>query len=267
MMRLALVPALVALGVTAAGSDAKRGAPVYSAAGLVNAASNEAGVLAPNTLATLYGKDLAYATRAMTPGDIVGGALPFILPGTGLRVSVGSIAAVVYYVSPGQVNLLIPSLLGPGPADVQVSLNGVTGPAVRVELAEAAPAFFQLSPGWVVAARPDGSIVGPETPARGGETIVLYATGLGRSIPDPPYGRSPTELARLERLAELDVLLNGAAVSRESILYAGTAPGFAGLYQINLTLPAAAAPNPEIRLRLGPRISPEGLRLAVAGGE
>lgn len=267
MMRLALVPALMALGVTAAGSDGKRGAPVYSAAGLVNAASNKPGALAPNTLATLYGKDLAYATRAMTPGDIIGGALPFILSGTGLRVSVGSIAAVIYYVSPGQVNLLIPALLGPGPADVQVSLNGVTGPAVRVELAEFAPALFQLSAGWAIAARPDGSVAGPEAPARAGETIVLYATGLGRCVPNPPYGRSPTEPARLERLAELDVILNGSAVSRDSILYAGTAPGFAGLYQINLTLPADTAPNPEIRLKLGHQISPEGLRLAVAAAE
>ncbi len=263
MKRAPLMLAVIAFGLTAAESSGRREAPTYTAAGLVNAASSQPGALAPNTLATIYGKDLAYATRAMAPGDISAGALPTVLAGTGLRVLVGSIPAVIYYVSPGQVNLLIPGLLSPGPADLQVVLNGVAGPAVRVELADAAPALFLLAPEWAVAARPGGGIVGPDSPAQAGEVVTLYATGLGRCAPDPPYGRVPTAAARLERLADFDVLLNGEAVNREAILYAGVAPGFGGLYQVNLALPADTPANPEIRLKLGQRISPEGVRLAL----
>jgi uncharacterized protein (TIGR03437 family) len=52
------------------------------------------------------------------------------------------------------------------------------------------------------------------------------------------------------------VLLNGKAVPPGSVSYAGLAPGFAGLYQINLVVPSGLPPNPEIRIAIGQQISP-----------
>ena len=49
-----------------------------------------------------------------------------------------------------------------------------------------------------------------------------------------------------------------------AIDYAGVAPGFAGLYQINLTLPLSTGSNPEIRLQLDGASSIPGVHLPVS---
>ena len=103
---LSLVTLLLAVALQAA--------PSYSAASIVNAADNLAGPLAPNTIATIYGTGLAYGTKWLTPDDIRGGVLPTVLPGTGVRILVGGVLANLYYVSPLQINFLVPPNLLPG---------------------------------------------------------------------------------------------------------------------------------------------------------
>src|SRR5437868_14945087 len=96
-------------------------APAYAAASIVNAASNQAGPIAPNTIVSLYGTDLAYVTRALTPDEISGTTLPTTLVGTGVKVTVGNVLANLYFVSPTQINFLVPCILVAGPAEITVS--------------------------------------------------------------------------------------------------------------------------------------------------
>src|SRR6202012_259181 len=91
-------------------------APVYTADSIANTASNVANFYAPNTFITIYGENLAFVTKAMTAEDISGGILPTVLIGTGVRVLVNQIAANIWYVSPTQVNILVPTILIAGPA-------------------------------------------------------------------------------------------------------------------------------------------------------
>ncbi|MCX6638509.1 MAG: hypothetical protein NT090_25930 [Acidobacteria bacterium] len=260
-----LVP--LAFGSLLDAESGRRQAPSYSAASIVNAATNLPGPLAPNAIATVYGTGLSFVTRAVSAEDIRGGVLPILLVGTGVRVSIGEVPAHIYYVSPTQVNLLIPSTLVPGPAELQLTVDGRAGPAVRIQLSAAAPALFSWSERWIVACRPDGSRVSQEQPARPGDLVILYATGLGRTIPNPHSGELPAQAAVLERLSEFQVLLDGAPVGPDRIAYAGVAPGFAGLYQINLRLPDTLPPNPDVRLRLGDEISPAGGAIPVENGD
>ena len=255
-------PAVLALAAMfwAEGSG-RRQAPFYSAASIVNAASNEVGALAPYTFATIYGTDLAYSTRAISPEDIRGGRLPTEL--AGVRVLIDSIPAIIYYVSPKQINLLIPSMLRRPEAELQLAVDGRAGPAVPIKLLETAPAFFQLDAKTVVATRADWSVITNEAPAQPGEYVVLYATGLGNTTPEIVYGQAPQTAAPIQRLAEFQVWLGGVPMEAGRITYAGAAPGFAGLYQINLKLPEKVEDNPEIRIGLGGQISPAGLRLPV----
>jgi hypothetical protein len=109
-------------------------APIYSAESLVNSADNQSGWLAPNAIATLYGKNLAYGTKTLTASDIRGGVLPTVLPNTGVRVLVNGLPANPYYVSPTQINFLVPPNLLPGPSTVQVVIDGLAGPQVPVTL-------------------------------------------------------------------------------------------------------------------------------------
>ncbi len=238
-------------------------APCYSKESIVSAASG-APELAPNTLASIYGQNLSYVTRAITPSDILAGMLPVSLEGSGVQVTVGGFYGHLYFVSPGQVNFLVPPNLLPGEVTIQLIREGTAGPAVRVRLKDAAPALFQLDSRTALASHhPDYSLVSDEAPARPGRWVLLWATGLGAVTPPALYGEIPTRAARLENLDKFKVLLDGTPVPRENIGYAGLAPSWSGLYQINLKIPDYAGPDPEIRLVAGENASPAGLRLPV----
>lgn len=238
-------------------------APAYTAAGIVNAADNLQGPIAPNTLVSLYGLRLSYVTKGMTPDDIHGGVLPTVLPGTGVHVLVGNFPATIYYVSPYQINFLAPANLLPGLSTVQVILDGHSGPAVAVKLAAVSPGLFQLDAHNAVALHLDGSVVTAKAPAKPDEIVILYATGLGQTVPPVPYGQLCLTAAPLENLLEFKLVLDGVTAVAASVLYAGVAPGYAGLYQLNLRLPKSTKPNPEIRVGLGSKLSQAGLRLPV----
>ena len=259
-----LLAALVFGPVVRAATTVPREAPSYSGTSIVNAADNQPGPLAPNTIATLYGTGLAYVTKAITPQDIRAGVLPTVLPGTGLRIVINSnYPASIYFVSPTQVNFLLPSILLPGPATIQLVVDSVPGPLVQVVIAATAPALFQLDRENAIATRADGSVITPANPAKPGEVVVLYATGLGRTVPDAGYGEVPTTAAPIARQGDLKITLGGTAVDPRQIIYAGVVPGFGGLYQINLRLPDTIAPDPEIRVGLLDQPSRAGIRLPL----
>ena len=257
----ALVLSLAALSFI---STLPADAPIYSTDSLVNSADNQSGWLAPNAIATLYGRNLAYGTRTLSSDDIRTGVLPTVLPNTGVRVLVNGLPANPYYVSPTQINFLIPPNLLPGPSTVQLVIDGLAGPQIPVALAAAAPALFQLDQQNVIATRADGSLITPTTSAKPGDVIVLYATGLGPAVPPVGYGELPRSLAPLQMLTDFHVLLDGNAIDPSAIAYAGIAPGFAGLYQINLILPGSIGSNPEIRIGIGDAVSKTGLHIPVS---
>ena len=242
--------------------------PCYTAQSIINIASGTPGALAPNTLATIYGTNLSFVTRSIFQNDIQAGMLPDTLPGTGVRVYLGAMPAPLYLVSPEQVNFLVPGNLGASEVTVQVFCDGTAGPEVQLKLQEAVPALFQLDAGHVLASKIDYSLVTATAPSLPDEWVILWATGLG-SV-SPPWGNAfstyrmlPTEAASLEEIADFRVLLDGAAVAPERVGYAGLAPGYAGLYQINLKLPANVTVNPEVRIAIGESLSPPNLRLFV----
>ncbi len=269
------LPALLALGpVLWAGDGENRGALSYSAAGVVNAASNAPGPLAPYAIASLYGAGLAYSKRAVTEKDIRGNQLPTELDG--VRVLVDGLAAPLYYVSPEQINFLIPYVTGarfPTQVKLWVTLDGRRGPEIELPLHETAPALFQLdatTPIVTAVRKPEGSdeqrvvVISKDEPARPGEIITLWATGLGRTQPPVAWPQLPREPARIANWQRFQLLLDGNPVPAANILYVGVAPNFAGLYQINVRLPEDTGRDPEIRIAIGDAVSPQGLRLPVS---
>src|SRR5260370_32582266 len=120
--------------------------PTYTADGIVNAADYQAGELSPNALGSIFGTGLSYVTLGAKASDIRDSLLPTVLPGTGVRIIVGNLLANILYVSPKQVNLLVPSTLLPGPVNVQLILDAISGPAIPSQLLPAAPALFLLDP-------------------------------------------------------------------------------------------------------------------------
>jgi len=249
--------ATLSLGFPALGQQI---ALTYSAASIVNAASNQVGPLAPATFVSIYGTELSNVTRAILAEDIRDGVLPTALTGTGLRVLVNNLPANVYYVSPSQINFLVPSTLGPGKTTVQVIVDGHGGPIVPVTLKAASPALFQMDASTAIAVHADSSLLTAASPAVAGEVVVLYATGLGYTSPLTQYSQIAYRAAPLDDPG-FRVLLDGIEVAPSRILYAGVAPGFAGLFQVNVKLPDSLAANPEVRLLASGETSPPGIHI------
>jgi uncharacterized protein (TIGR03437 family) len=266
MPRVVLLIGLVAARyVMGADQPVPRDAPAYTAASIVNAADNQSGMLAPYAIGTIYGTNLAYSTAGLNGSDVHGGVLPILLGTSETEVFVNSQPAALFYASPTQINFLIPPQPNtvPGPVTVYVTVDGLHGPIVELTLAPAAPGLFQLDAQNAVATLVDGSVLTPSSPAKPGDVVVLWATGLGDTRPSAEGFQVPTTAAPLVAGANLQILLDGVGVESSAILYAGLAPDNAGLYQINLTLPKSTGANPEIRLVLGSASSIPGVHLPV----
>lgn len=187
-----------------------------------------------------------------------------------VAVEIAGRRAPITYVSAEQINVQIPTTTEQGSFPVRVIANpGQTNErrsdAVNIQLVDAAPAFFRLLPSEAAAAvMLDGSIAG--NPAqfsfakapKPGDTIILFATGLGFSDPVYQAGEIATAVAKLRQNAIVE--WNGTALSAADVTYVGLAPfSISALYQINLKIPANARMDADnqIRIRIGNRTSPE----------
>ncbi len=259
-MRWAAVTVLFWLSACA--ENPPLGFPTYTAASVVDAADGLP-TLSPNSIASVYGLYLAEGTEKLSGSELSGGMLPSGLGATNVAVLVGNIPVGLFYASPTQINFLIPSTAVPGETTFVVVLQGRAGPVVKLNLTEAAPALFLLDHTTAVATHADGSVVRDTAPAHPGEVIVLYAEGLGQTSPNMLPGEVPQRAARIADAKDFQVLLDGIPAPQGSVLYAGVAPGYAGLYQVNVRLPATTGADPEIRIAIGQNVSMAGFHLPV----
>jgi uncharacterized protein (TIGR03118 family) len=211
-------------------------APIVTAANVVNAASLLPGI-APNTWVTITGGNLSGTTRVWDTDDFVNNALPTDIDSVG--VTVNGLPAYVSYVSPTQLNVLLPvDTPTTGTVQLQTYSFGLTSGAVTVPVQAVAPAFFLQSDGKHIAAtHADGSLIGPAgttgaTPAAPGETVILYGTGFGPTNPAAPEGQVIT--TALPVAAMPTVTCNGTPVQ---VVFAGLT--YAGLFQINVVMPTS----------------------------
>ena len=209
-------------------------APLITSGKVVNAASFEADISA-NSFVTITGANLSSTTRNWGSSDFVNGRLPTELDG--VSVEVNGVAAYVSYISPTQLNVLLPLSLTSGPLQVQTTNNGLSSASVSVQLLDLSPAFFPFNDGKHVAAtHADNTPVGPSTlypnatPAKPGETVVLWGTGFGPTTPAVPDGWVITTPADLTSMPT--VMIGGTAAV---VTFAGITE--AGLDQINVTIP------------------------------
>jgi uncharacterized protein (TIGR03437 family) len=107
----------------------------------------------------------------------------------------------------------------------------------------------------------DGSVVTPSRPARGGEALVIFATGVGGLTNPPASGEASPADPLAASTVEPTVTVGGAPAT---VLFAGLTPGFVGLLQINVQLPASLPAGDELDLvaRFGPDAT-QTVKLAV----
>jgi uncharacterized protein (TIGR03437 family) len=199
-------------------------------------------VITPGSWAAVTGSNLAPAARVWLPEEITEGVLPARVEGAGVKVN-GRDAAV-YYVSPTQINFQVPDGFTDGAVRVEVTNNGALSNTFSATLRQRAPELFRFLPStyaaalhanYRIVAKPDlfpgcnDATLCPASEANPGETILLYATGLGATTPASPAGRlidAPAPLA-----GPVEVRFGNTAVTAPAWLVG------AGLYQINVKVP------------------------------
>lgn len=239
--------------------------PSYSAETVISYASLQPGPVSPYSLVTILGRNLAWETRYRQSSETED-FLPVTLPGSYVTVMVNGLAVPVEMVSPEQVVFVMPPIVGEGKADVRLVHAGRAGPAVKVDIARFAPALYLIQDGVALARHYESyEWVTPASPAGPGDHVILYATGLGPTLPTVEYRRIPRVHAEISARQDFVVWLNDQPLPDEEVGYVGIMPGFPGIYEIHLRLPYQLPSNPRVTLQIGEHLSHDGIRLAVDG--
>jgi uncharacterized protein (TIGR03437 family) len=202
--------------------------------GVVNTEVQTSSVLCPGLLASIYGTGFG-------SGSV-----------SSVVVLVGGQKGFVVAVTPNQVNVELPFNAPLGPTTVVVTTGGGTSAPFNVTISAVAPTLV-LTPGSTSLGlfyTLKNAEVSYTNLANAGDTLVLYATGLGATTPAAPAAGEATSTVPLVPLPTLTVGGVAATVS-----FAGIPAGYAGLYQINFTVPATAQGSQPVVLTIGGQTS------------
>ena len=257
--------------------------PAINANGVAGAGLSSPAVtaLSPGGLAIVYGSGFAPAgtSKVADASNLVKGQISTEMDG--VCVLVGSVRAPILALSAGQINFQTPQGLSGNTVAVQVAAgcgtaNERRSAALSVALQSATPEFFsftQSSSGRNPIAALDvntGVYVGAPgllagatfAPAKPGDFVALFATGLGVTNPLIPAGEIAAAASSIT--GAIQVFVGATQVPAFDVLYAGVTPSAAGLYQINFRLPATTADGDQpIRISVNGIASPNGPYLTV----
>lgn len=196
---------------------------------VANAAGFQAGLPAPGGIASLFVDGIPPTGTVVAPGT----PLPKQL--AGIAVLVDGVAAPIFavanatYPANTQVNFQVPFELwtgAPAPHIVEVQHGGQSAFIVPQQ---AGPGIFTGPNGGVIQHASDYSLVTLQNPVKRGETLIIYASGLGYVSTPVPSGEAATAADPIGPNQCNQVMTNAGTVS-----YAGLTPGFPGLYQVNV---------------------------------
>ena len=177
----------------------------------------------------------------MKPRKSCLGRVPFPAQLNGVQVTINGRSAPVYYVSPSQVSVIVPYATELSNAQIQVTNNGAASNMVTTLVKLATPGLFTVPPGgtgYGAILHTDFSLVTTDHPALAGETVLVYLTGLGDVSPAVTEGTAAPSNPTANVVAPLGVYFtNTSGATAGTVSYSGLAPGFAGLYQINVQIP------------------------------
>ncbi|OFV95045.1 MAG: hypothetical protein A3H28_16990 [Acidobacteria bacterium RIFCSPLOWO2_02_FULL_61_28] len=206
--------------------------------GVVNNAGYSLGpaAVAPGSIAAVFGGNLNNGSSVTSSSFGPDGRLVTTLSGASVRIN--NSPAPLFYSTPGQLGVQIPfELVGQTSATIQVTVGAQTSVSRTIVLDSFAPGIFTASRdgrGAAAALHQDGvTAVSAQSPARPGEIIVLYATGLGSVTPPLATGAPSTGNRTVTTPI---VTIDGVA---GEVLFSGAAPGFVGLNQVNVRIPAS----------------------------
>ncbi len=231
---------------------------------VTNGASNLSGPVSPGEVVVIYGSGLGPQQLTTFQVDATG-RVPNAVAGT--SVYFNGVAAPVLYAWSSQVAAIVPFGIGNSLAQMYVQNQNVTSAAFNLSVASQIPAVFTLNgsgSGQAAAINnKDGSINGAGSPAKAGDYVQLYITGVGQTSPtgsDGVINAAPLPVP----VADVKVTIGGKTAT---VNFAGGAPGsVAGVIQVNAQIPSGitAGGAVPVVVQVGTSNSQPGVTLAVA---
>ncbi len=234
---------IVTGNVTASGA-----APIVLSNAVFNAASQRRGneTVVPGQLITIYGANLA-AQPVSAPNGV-----PITQLG-GVQARLGSILLPLFYVGPGQINAVVPFGFPMQQAmQLTVERDGVPSVPLQMTVISAQPGIFavnQTGTGQGAILGPSNQIADTQHPVQRGDTISIFCAGLGAvdqsvDVSKPAPSQHPLPQVTGQRVG---VFIGNSSAE---VLYAGLAPGYFGLYQVNARVPANAPPGDVVPVQI-----------------
>ncbi len=225
--------------------------PSFTATGVVNGASFAPGGVVAGEIATVFGSNLT-----STSGINLSSTLPLPTDFENVSVTVNGVPAPLFAVDnvngQQQINFQVPWTTN-SLARIQITNRGATSPVVLVPVQISQPAIFSYSAGGEVFGailHSNFHLADVANPAKEGETVLIYCTGLGFVSPLPKDGVAATGQSTMELAA---VTIGGV---KAPVSFSGLAPGYVGLYQINAQVPTGlAATNQPVNVTISGAIS------------
>jgi uncharacterized protein (TIGR03437 family) len=175
----------------------------------------------------------------------------------------------MYFITPNQLNFLVPPDLPLGPVQVTVTVDGQTSVAANVNSTQYAPAFFLWPGSQAVATRQDYSLAAkPDTftgattaAAKPGDVLILWGTGFGPTNPPAPSGSAVPADKTYSTTNTPTVAINNVPAT---VYGAALASGFGGLYQVAIQVPPSLSDGDwPIQATIAGVQSPAGVVLSV----
>jgi uncharacterized protein (TIGR03437 family) len=219
--------------------------PIVTNTGVVSAAAPfvRQAPLAPGSFVSIYGSKLAVETKAAA-------ALPLPVEISGTSVTLGGRPMPLQFVSEGQINAIVPYDIPVNtPLQLIVRREDSLSIPEAVNVVSTFPAIFTTNQagtgqGAIVEAI-SGILADSRTPVKGGQAVSIYCTGLGAVIPLVTAGTAASVTTLSRTANEVTVTFDGRP---GQVLYAGLAPGYAGLYQVNAIVPEGLSPGDGVKV-------------------
>jgi uncharacterized protein (TIGR03437 family) len=189
--------------------------------------------LAPGSLITVTGDNLGDTQTGQT------NPLPRALGKT--FVAIDGVRAALMTTASGTVVAQVPYDIRIGPVEIDVSVDGALSNNVESQTVAVSPSLVGLT-------HPDGSGVNGASPVVPGEVLTIYATGLGPVTSTLTPGAVTPSKGLISTVYVANVAIDGTPLK---VLFSGLTPGFVGLYQLNVLVPAQIPSSDKLTVSYG----------------
>lgn len=202
--------------------------------------------VAPGELASIFGSNLADYTQQA-------GGFPLPKTMAGATVYVNNAAVPLLYVSQTQINFQVPSSLGAGTAGMYVTRDGGQSALFRFAVVTNSPAIFQNTSNHAIAQNANNYATNSDSdPVASGDVLVVYLTGQGAVNHPVPDGTATPASPTASATATATATIGGV---NATVQFLGLTPGFTGLAQANIVVPALATADYPLVIAVGGFVS------------